>query len=126
MSPVRVVVTHGDCWWTAQAPLIPGCSARGRTKGECLRKLVTEARRLLGEDGALLLEEDPPVLVGVSEAAEILGWDRRKVAVYASRGQMPPPVAHLAGGTVWRRADIEDYRARQEISSRTRSRRRTG
>lgn len=59
---------------------------------------------------AVLVEEDPPALVGVSEAASILGWDRRKVAVYAARGHFPPPVVELAGGRLWRRADIKALR----------------
>ncbi|GIU97423.1 MAG: hypothetical protein KatS3mg013_1226 [Actinomycetota bacterium] len=127
--PIRVTVTHRGRSWTAKARAIPGCSARGSTREECLSKLVARARELLGGDAAFLFEEEPPALVGISEAAELLGWDRRKVAVYASRGQLPPPVAHLAGGKVWRRADIEAYRARQEIdraaSPRTGRRRRT-
>jgi len=112
----------------AEARAVPGCSARGTTRDECLSKLVARARELLGDETPLLLEEEPPALVGISEAAELLGWDRRKVAVYASRGQLPPPVAHLAGGKVWRRADIEAYRARQRVngaSSRIGRRRRT-
>jgi len=35
-------------------------------------------------------------LVGVYEAARILGWDRRKVSVYYRRGKLPPPEAVLA------------------------------
>lgn len=57
-----------------------------------------------------------PQYVGVSVAAEILGWDRRKVSVYAGRGLLPQPLTRrqveslgLAGlrpGTVWHREDI--------------------
>lgn len=54
-------------------------------------------------------------LVGVTEAAEILGWDRRKVAVYKQRGKLPPPVAELSGGTVWRRIDIERIKRENEV-----------
>ncbi|HEY8424603.1 MAG TPA: hypothetical protein VIK73_01135 [Limnochordales bacterium] len=46
-------------------------------------------------------------LVGTAEAADILGWDRRKVSVYAARGRLPKPVAVLRCGPVWRRQDIE-------------------
>jgi predicted RNase H-like HicB family nuclease len=128
-EPLKVVVRRLARSWAAEVPAIRGLSARGTTREECLLKLVVRARTLLGSDAVLLLEEEPPALVGISETAELLGWDRRKVAVYASRGQLPPPVAHLAGGKVWRRADIEAYRARQEVnevaSSRIRRRRRT-
>jgi len=58
---------------------------------------------------ALILEADPPALVGMSEAASILGWDRRKFATYVARGHIPKPVAELAGGRVWRRTDIETF-----------------
>ena len=48
-------------------------------------------------------------LVGVAEAAEILGWDKRRVSVYQSRGLLPTPVAVLRSGPVWRREDIEAF-----------------
>jgi hypothetical protein len=58
-----------------------------------------------------------PDLVGVTEAASILGWDRRRVATYVRRGSFPEPVAELAGGRVWARDDVEGFarafRARQ-------------
>ena len=50
-----------------------------------------------------------PPLVGTKEAAEILGWDRRKVATYQGRGLLPEPVARLATGPVWTRRQIEEY-----------------
>lgn len=48
-------------------------------------------------------------LVGVREVAGILGWDRRKVSVYAARGKLPPPVARLRSGPVWERRVIEAF-----------------
>ena len=36
-----------------------------------------------------------PDLVGVAEAAEILGWDKRRVFTYISRGSFPEPIAML-------------------------------
>ncbi len=52
------------------------------------------------------------VLVGVKEAAEILGWDPRRVATYRSRGSFPEPIAELAMGPVWTRSQIEGYKNR--------------
>jgi hypothetical protein len=78
---------------------------RSRTRTACVGAL----RRLAGD--ATLLIEVTPELVGVSEAAEILGWDRRRVATYVSRGAFPEPVAALASGRVWRRQDIESFGA---------------
>lgn len=84
---------------------VDGREIRRRTRDGCLNGL----RRLAGED-ALLWVEVTPELVGVSEAAEILGWDRRRVATYVARGVFPQPVAALASGRVWRREDIEAFR----------------
>ncbi len=51
-------------------------------------------------------------IVGVSEAAAILGWDRRRVATYAKRsGVFPEPVARLVCGQIWTRKQIEDFKA---------------
>jgi SAM-dependent methyltransferase len=66
-------------------------------------------------------------LVGVAEAAAILGWDKRRVATYIRRGSFPRPLASLASGRVWDEADIlefaEAFRARQRARAGRRSRR---
>jgi hypothetical protein len=77
---------------------------RAKTRDGC----VSALRRLAGEDAALVVQETPD-LVGVSEAAEILGWDRRRVATYVGRGAFPPPLASLASGRVWRREDVSAF-----------------
>lgn len=48
-------------------------------------------------------------LVGVAEIAERLGWDKRKVATYISRGSFIEPLQRLAMGPVWRWRDVEEY-----------------
>src|SRR5205823_8736250 len=58
---------------------------------------------------ALLTVEVTPELVGVAEAAAVMGWDKRRIFTYLSRGSFPQPVAALASGRVWRRDDIEAY-----------------
>ena len=77
---------------------------RTRTREGCVRGL----RRITGTRGALVIEVTPE-LVGVSEAAALLGWDRRRVATYVARGAFPEPVAALASGRVWRREDVEAF-----------------
>jgi hypothetical protein len=77
---------------------------RTRTRSGC----VSGLRRLAG-DGAVLVVEETPDLVGVSEAASILGWDRRRVITYLDRGAFPMPIATLASGRVWRRDDVEAF-----------------
>jgi len=61
------------------------------------------------EPGDRLVVEVVPELVGVSEAAAVLGWDRRRVVTYVDRGSFPKPIATLASGRVWRRSDVEDF-----------------
>jgi len=74
-----------------------------RSRSACLDRL----RRAAGR--ATLTVEVAPDLVGVAEAAEILGWDKRRVFTYISRGSFPEPVAFLASGRVWRKRDVEEY-----------------
>ena len=83
---------------------VEGYEIRRRTRDGCLNAL----RRLAGEDAYLLVDVTPE-LVGVSEAATLLGWDRRRVATYVSRGAFPEPIAVLASGRVWRREDVEAF-----------------
>jgi hypothetical protein len=66
---------------------VEGIEIRRRTRDGCLSGL----RRLAGQDALLWVEVTPDV-VGVSEAASILGWDRRRVATYVSRGAFPEPI----------------------------------
>lgn len=89
-----------------------------RTREGCLGAL----RRLAGEEAQLTVEVTS-ALVGVSEAAAILGWDRRRVITYVDRGSFPEPVARLASGRVWRRDDVDAFAravARRTARRRTR------
>ena len=83
---------------------VGGTEIRRRTLEGCLAGI----RRAAG-DHALLWVEIVPELVGVAEASEILGWDRRRVSTYVRRGSFPEPVASLASGRVWRREDVEAF-----------------
>ena len=80
-------------------PAAVSCS----TREECLQEL----RRVAGDEPLTVLES--PQLVGVAEAASILGWDKRRIFTYLSRGSFPEPLAALASGRVWLRSDIEHY-----------------
>jgi hypothetical protein len=51
-----------------------------------------------------------PPLVGVQEAAEIMGWDKRKLSTYMARGTFPEPIQRLASGSIWTRQQILDYK----------------
>jgi hypothetical protein len=80
-------------------------------------------RRVAGAHATLTVEVTP-ALVGVSEAAAILGWDRRRVITYVDRGSFPEPVEHLASGRVWRRDQVEAF-AREFARRQARRRRRS-
>ena len=76
--------------------------------GTSRRSCLDELRTLTGDDVALTVEVLPP-LAGIAEAAEIMGWDKRRVVTYIDRGHFPEPIAWLAGGRVWLREDVEAY-----------------
>lgn len=92
-----------------------------RTKETCLRRIREEARIR----SRALVVEVVPHLVGVAEAADILGWDKRRVATYIKRGSFPEPVESLAGGRVWKVDDVIEFgrafRARQKRRARRKS-----
>jgi hypothetical protein len=72
---------------------------------------VDELRKLTGDDVDLVIEVVPAV-VGVAEAAEIMGWDKRRVITYIDRGSFPEPITSLASGRIWLREDVEEYARR--------------
>jgi SAM-dependent methyltransferase len=63
-----------------------------------------------------------PRLVGVAEAARILGWDKRRVSTYVRRSSFPEPVASLAGGRVWAEEDVRAFAAAFRARRRRRAR----
>lgn len=85
------------------------------TRARCVAAL----RRIAGPDATLAVEV-VPVLVGVTEAADLLGWDRRRVATYVERGAFPDPVARLACGHIWRRDDVVAFGATRRRTTRRR------
>lgn len=97
--------------WTALAS-DPPVSVRAESREDCVRRVrdAVLARRPNGSDPVTVVVEVAPDLVGVAEAASILGWDKRRVITYVDRGSFPEPVARLAGGRVWARADVEAFR----------------
>ncbi len=100
---VRARATQLDGrWWGRLLP--DGRSLSAPTRERIIARLRDEA----GDDAVLTVELEP-ALVGVAEAAAILGWDKRRVATYVERGSFPTPVAALASGRVWRREDVEAF-----------------
>jgi hypothetical protein len=76
--------------------------------GTSTRSCLEELRKAVGEDATLTVEV-VPALAGVAEAAEIMGWDKRRVITYIDRGQFPEPITWLASGRIWLREDVETY-----------------
>ncbi|MGH2596830.1 MAG: hypothetical protein ACRDH7_12810 [Actinomycetota bacterium] len=76
--------------------------------GTSQRGCIGELRKVIGDDVSLTVEVVPRI-VGVAEAAEIMGWDKRRVVTYLDRGQFPEPLTSLASGRIWLREDVERY-----------------
>ncbi|HEX8100153.1 MAG TPA: hypothetical protein VF660_08130 [Actinomycetota bacterium] len=97
----------------AEGEPVPSVLAKGPSKEECLARLRRALERSLTEgqqDGTpALLVELVPRLAGVAEAAQIIGWDKRRVITYIDRGRFPEPLQSLASGRVWSRASIEEF-----------------
>lgn len=51
----------------------------------------------------------PEEIVGLSEIAELLGVTKRTVQRYQEREDFPAPLGTLAGGRVWREADVRKW-----------------
>jgi hypothetical protein len=102
---VRARMWESGGRWYAQvldAPVFVEVTATARLA--CLDEL----REAVGDDVALTVEVIPRI-VGVAEAAEIMGWDKRRVITYIDRGHFPEPIDALASGRIWLREDVEDY-----------------
>lgn len=105
-----------DGGWTAHITKGPVAQVDGETPEACLealeRALASAGPRGTRRPGEVtLVVETLPELAGVAEAAEVMGWDKRRVITYLDRGRFPAPVQALASGRVWVRADIERYAA---------------
>lgn len=48
-------------------------------------------------------------MVAVAEIARMLGVSRQRVHQMLAAGDFPEPIAELAVGRVWRRADVEAW-----------------
>jgi hypothetical protein len=91
--------------WFAHVLDVPAyIEVTGTSKATCLQEL----RAVTGADVDLLIEVIASV-VGVAEAAEIMGWDKRRVITYIDRGSFPEPITTLASGRIWIREDVEEY-----------------
>ncbi len=79
--------------WYARLDAPAFIEVTGVTRERCLE----EVRKITGDDVTLTVEVVPS-LAGVSECAEIMGWDKRRVITYLNRGSFPEPLTALASG----------------------------
>ena len=102
-----------DGRWTARSSDDPSVKASGSTRERCLAGLRRSLgrRRPSGRESLTVLVEVAPLVAGVAEAAQIMGWDKRRVVTYIDRGRFPEPFQSLASGRVWLRSDIEAFAA---------------
>lgn len=114
-APSRAVLINRDGRWHGEM-------GGFRTEASTERRCVASLRRAAGVDADALIIEVVPELLGVAEAARLLGWDRRRIVTYVDRGAFPEPVAHLASGRVWRRSDIETFGATRRTTKARRRR----
>jgi hypothetical protein len=102
---VRVRLWETGGRWYAHIMDTPAfIEVTGTTRERCLQEL----RKTTGENVSLMIDVVPQI-VGVAEAAEIIGWDKRRVVTYIDRGRFPEPLTSLASGRIWLREDVERY-----------------
>jgi hypothetical protein len=97
-----------DGRWTGRLVDGAGGAVEAPTALACVDLLLDGAR---GRTGTVTVEVVPRV-VGVAEAAAILGWDKRRVITYLDRRRFPEPLQTLASGRVWLEEDIRDFAER--------------
>ena len=106
-EPVRARMWEAGGRWYARILDTPAyIEVTGVSRDGCLKELWA-----ITGDEPLTVEVIPQV-VGVAEAAEIMGWDKRRVITYIDRGSFPEPLTALASGRIWLREDVEDYARR--------------
>ena len=106
-EPARARMWETGGRWFAHVLEVPAyIEVTGTSRSACLEEL----RKVTGDDVDLTIDVIPSV-VGVAEAAEIMGWDKRRVITYIDRGSFPEPITTLASGRIWLREDVEEYAA---------------
>lgn len=76
-------------------------------------------REVFGDPAASAHAEMPEgweddAIVGVAEAAEMLGWSKQQINTYIRRGKFPAPIQRLASGPIWARDQIESFKGSRE------------
>ncbi len=110
MRTVRVsAVQEEDGTWRARCE-DPRFALDAPDADACLAKIHDRVKRRSGEEAPVIMVEALPWLLGVAEAAKLLGWDKRRVITYIRRNSFPEPLQSLAGGRVWALDDVRSFR----------------
>ncbi len=110
MRAVRVsAVQEEDGTWRARCEE-PRFSLEAPDADACLAKVHEAVKRRTPKEAPVIMVEALPWLLGVAEAAKLLGWDKRRVITYIRRNSFPEPLQSLAGGRVWALDDVRTFR----------------
>jgi hypothetical protein len=93
-----------DGRWSGRRADGSGDDVEAATADECLDRLLGQP-----EQRSAVAVEVLPRVVGVAEAASILGWDKRRVITYLDRKRFPEPLRTLASGRIWLEEDITAF-----------------
>lgn len=64
----------------------------------------------IDQQNRLIANMTERLVVGLKEAAEMLGWSKQQVSVYINRDKFPQPSARLASGPLWDIEQIQLFR----------------
>ena len=108
---IRVSMREADGGrWVAEAVGEHVARGAGSSQERALASLRRSLSRALSLNGEVtLIVEVVPRLAGVAEAAQVMGWDKRRVVTYIDRGRFPEPIQSLASGRVWVRKDVQEF-----------------
>jgi len=119
---------HDDGVWIGTSDSVPGLEVREPTRDGCLGSVRRSVEQAMAGNGGpeppAFVVEEIPRLAGVAEAAQVMGWDKRRVITYIDRGSFPEPVQTLASGRVWIRSDVQRFATEWKARYAERARRR--
>jgi hypothetical protein len=117
-----------DGSWVAEIRRESPLVTTAPTREACLDRLrdLAARHRPDPDEPLTLIVEILPVLAGVAEAADVMGWDKRRVVTYIDRGRFPKPLQALASGRIWLRSEVEafatEWRERRDARKQARGR----
>jgi hypothetical protein len=84
-------------------------STQLQTRLRRIRRELDECAEQVERLAAAIPAPEHPQLVSTGEIVAMLGVKAVTVRAWKARGLLPAPVAELSAGTIWLRADIENW-----------------